>query len=116
MTQALVVFHDECDHILASFLKKGFRHVFCCVLDDRDYWIVVDGHLGIPSIDVIAMKDFDLAGFYRVEGYTVIETETEGRPTCWPFMKANCVGFVKAILSIRSGAATPWQLYKYLRK
>ena len=113
--KALVVFHDNGLHILARWLKPGFKHVFV-VLRDGDYWIVVDGRVGVPGVEVFAPGDYDLAAYYRAEGCTVIETYQRQTVLRSPFAVANCVGLTKAVLCLRSAALTPWQLYKYLER
>ena len=112
---ALVVFHGHGCHVLSRFLKPGFSHVFVAVRDG-DYWISIDMRAGVPAIEVVAPGGFDLAAFYRDEGFTVIETSQRRKAPRAPFAIANCVGHVKAILCIRSFAITPWRLYKHLRR
>ena len=109
----LAVFHDHGNHILDPILKKGFRHCFCAI-PNGEYWIVVDGQAGLPRIEVIAGTGYDLATFYRDEGFSVIEVKTR-KPIITPLIFSNCVGMVKVCLGIRSSALTPFQLYKYLR-
>lgn len=113
--KALVVFHDHGNHMLAWMLKKGFKHVFVVVCID-DQWVLIDGRAGVPVIEHIPADYVDLAEFYRAEGFTVIETEQRTKPPRSPFAIANCVGLVKATLSIRSNALTPYGLYKYLKR
>ena len=113
--KALAVFHDYGDGFLQRFLKPGFRHVFVAV-QCGDYWIKFDGQTGAPTVEVVAGRDYDLATFYRGEGFVVLETYQ--RPTSWryPLAAATCVGMVKAILNVRSTAVTPWRLHQYLRR
>ena len=113
--KALAVFHQHGCHILDPFLKPGFRHVFV-VVETGDYWVLIDSQAGVMTIEMVAPATYDLATFYRAEGFTVVETSQRSQPTRGPFSVANCVGFVKTVLGIRSAAMTPWQLYKYLRK
>ncbi len=112
--RALVLFRDEGVHIFRPLLKPGFRHVFCALQDERGYWIKMDARAGVPEIRVIAGPDYDLISFYEECGYTVVETETGEDSPRGPFAFANCVGYVKAALAIRSAALTPWQLYQHL--
>lgn len=111
----LVVFHAHGCHVLSRFLKPGFSHVFVAVRDG-DYWVSLDMRAGVPAVEVAAPGDFDLATFYRAEGFTVIETWQREDPPRGPFAIANCVGHAKAILCIRSFAITPYSLYKHLRR
>lgn len=112
---ALVVFHDHGCHLLDPLLKRGFRHVFCCI-SQGDYWILIDGMAGKPMVKVVAGTQIDLAAFYRNEGYTVVSVN-EGPGVRSPLAVANCVGIVKAVLGLRAPFVwTPYQLYKFLRR
>lgn len=112
--QALVVFHGIGAHPLAWLLRPGFRHVFCAISDGR-YWIVIDGKMGVPAINVAAAASYDLAAFYREQGFAVIEVEQGRVPPAGPFVVANCVGMVKAALAIRAPfVITPYGLYRRL--
>lgn len=111
---ALAVFHGHGNHALSRFLKPGFRHCFVAVLAGG-YWIVVDGRMGTPELAVVASAGFDLAGFYRAEGFTVVETRVRRRSPATPLMLATCVGAAKRLLGLRApGLVTPWQLYRHL--
>ena len=114
--KALAVFHGASDHPLARWLKPGFRHCFVALLVNG-CWILVDGNDGIPVIRYLAADDFDLAGFYRDQGYTVVETHQRDTPLVSPAIATNCTGIVKAVLSLRAPLAiTPWRLYRHLMK
>jgi len=113
--KALVVFHDHGEGWLCRLLKPGFRHVYCAI-NDGCYWIVTDGQAGLPEVKVAAAADYDLAAFYREQGFTVVETRQGARPPLGPFSIANCVGMVKAVLAIRSTAVTPYGLYRHLTR
>ncbi len=103
------MFHDHGGHVLDPFLKPGFRHCFVAV-ESGEYWIRIDAQGGRPVIEVIAASDYDLAAFYREEGYTVIETQQQAGGACL-FVAANCVGLVKTVLGLRASfVVTPWQL------
>jgi hypothetical protein len=116
--KALVVFHDGLggrQHWLAPLLKPGFKHVFVALLNGN-YWIRVDGCRGIPEVEVVCGADYDLAGFYRGKGYTVIETEQGQAPVLAPLVHNNCVGLAKVALCLKSMALTPYGLYRYLER
>ncbi len=116
--RAVVVFSQPDDDLrwFSRFLKRGFGHV-CVVVLAGDYWISIDGGLGIPVIKVETDGDFDLAAHYRTSGCTVLEVEQRGVPIRAPYFAANCVGLVKAVLCVRSfWTLTPWALYQYLRR
>lgn len=119
---ALCVFHNQGAHFLRRFMKSGFQHCFLAVASG-DYWIVLDSKMGAADICVLAGSKFDLAGFYRDEGFTVVETfmgeeakTATLRPTC-PLMLATCVGMTKRLLGLNApGVFTPWQLCRRLTK
>lgn len=86
-------------------------------LCSRDYWIRIDGMSGIPDVEVLAGSDFDLAKFYRDEGFSVVDLEVGDKPPLGPFVLANCVGLTKTLLGIRKPLiVTPYGLYHYLRR
>jgi hypothetical protein len=114
--QALVVFHGHGEGAFARLLKRGFRHVFCAVSDGR-YWIAVDGKAGVPEVKVVASAHYDLAAFYREQGFTVVSVAQGRLPPRGPVAVANCVGMVKAALAIRAPfAVTPYGLFKHLTR
>lgn len=115
--KALVIFSGggEPSHPLAFLLKKNFRHCGVAV-QTGDYWVMLDGERGVPAVTVVSSASFDLATFYRAEGFTVVETEQRDRPSWAPFLVANCVGLVVGVLCLRTWAITPHQLYLHLTK
>ncbi len=109
------MFHDHGGHMLDWMLKPGFRHCFAAVASGES-WIRIDAQLGCPAIEVVAPADYDLAAFYRAEGYTVIETQQQDG-AAWFFVLSNCVGMVKTVLGLGATlVVTPWQLYRRLRR
>lgn len=115
MKRALVVFHDHGSHWLSWVLKPGFRHVFA-VVDSGEHWIMVDPRDGVPIIEAVADASFDLAAFYREEGYAVLDVVPPGQGPWGPFFISNCVGAVKAVLGLRAPFVfTPYQLYRRLK-
>lgn len=112
--RAVVVFCNT-EHSLSWMLKEGFRHCFVC-LASNGLWIQVDAKHGIPYVHYLTTDDFDLAGFYRDQGLTVIETEQRQHAVTWPLVIRNCVGLVTSVLCIERWLVTPYGLYKYLRK
>lgn len=114
--RVLAVFHGHGNHVLAPLLRDGFKHVFCA-LDDGNVWVRVDMMSGVPEIEAVAPSGFDLAAFYRDEGFTVVETEQGTRPPHGPLAALNCVGLTKIVLAIGAPMVlTPWQLFRYLRR
>lgn len=77
----------------------------------------LDGKAGLPVVEIICGSAFDLGGFYREKGYTVIETAQRGRVPLFPLLPANCVGLVRGVLAIGAPwVLTPWQLYRHLTR
>ena len=121
MSNALVVFGGSSCHPLAWMLHEDFQHCFVCVLSEG-YWVEIDKVQGKCKIRVVAGADFDLAALYEKNGYKVLTTKRQ-KADIWRFnpfygniMVANCVGVVKAVLSMNSLALTPYQLYKELKR
>ena len=58
---------------------------------------------------------FDLAGFYREQGFTVVETRRRRRIRPAPLLPATCVETAKRVLGIASWRVlTPRQLHNFL--
>lgn len=113
--RAVIVFHGRGQGVWARFLAPGFRHCFVCVPDEaRGIWIRFDGRAGIPDLRAEAAEGFDLAGFYRDGGFTVVELEHHTpRPPLTPLMLGTCVGAVKRVIGLRAPfVLTPKQLYR----
>ncbi|WP_114393160.1 hypothetical protein [Oleisolibacter albus] len=116
--RALVVFCDSEAGGLwwLRLLKPGFRHVFVA-LEDGAHWITVDPLS--PHTDVAVQPvpaGFDLAGWFRRQGMTVVQTRL-CRPPARPLPPApfTCVEAVKRILGLWAPAVlTPWQLHRHL--
>lgn len=114
--RALVVFHDQGTHWAAPLLKPGFRHVFAAV-EVGDYWIMFDPREGRPVIEVVAPAGYDLAAFYRKQCFRTrdVRLPPTTEPLRWPYLWANCVGAVKAVIGLRAPlVVTPYQLYRRL--
>jgi hypothetical protein len=113
--KALVVFRgDGAGPWARLFGREGFRHCFVALRRDG-YWITVDGGLGRPEIAVAAGAGFDLARFYREQGFTVVETGVGAERRLLPLRLATCVGLAKWVLGLGwQRALTPYQLYKRL--
>jgi hypothetical protein len=111
---ALIIFGDDNDHPLRFLLNKKHRHVWCAVRLDQ-YWVSYNWHQGNPIINVDQAADFDLASFYREQGFEVIETTVGDEPCHGPWMCNNCVGHTMVICGIRAHHIyTPHQLWKHL--
>jgi hypothetical protein len=114
--RALVVFTDDTGLFWLGFLKRGFRHCFVA-LDDGRHWLLVEPLAHRLEIRAAALPgDFDLAGYFRGEGLTVVETRP--RPALRrraPLAPFTCVEAAKRLLGIRRRRiVTPWQLYRHL--
>lgn len=113
---AIIVFSPNNEHPLRWLLDKRHRHVWCSVRLEN-YWVTYDWHHGVPSISVAQLADFDLAKFYRDEGFEVIETTVGKEPCHGPWMCNNCVGHTMVICGIRTHFIfTPHQLWKYMTR
>lgn len=77
---------------------------------------MIDAAEGRPVFQMIQANDYDLAGFWRDDGMTVVETRQRG-PMSRLSVPYNCVGLVCAALCIRAPwIITPHQLYRHLRR
>ena len=116
--RAIVVFKNTAglrQHWLAPLLKDGFRHCGVAV-EAGDYWVFVDPNPDCIRFQVPALKNYDLAGYFKNQGFSVVELNTTGAEVRVPLVVSNCVGVVKTVLGIRKfSIITPHQLYKYLR-
>lgn len=119
--KAIAVFHAHgaglgvrifCTH------RPAFRHVFVAVNDGSD-WIVVDARAHFTVVERLFVgPDYDLATFYRAEGFRVIET-TAAEPAKRALAPIwfSCVETAKRVLGLRSWWIwTPYQLYRHLRR
>ena len=102
----------------ALVVWKHRWHCFIAIADNG-FWLTIDGRKGTPAANVVAVADFDLAGFYRGHGYAVIEAALppSGTVNFAPFMPATCVAMCKRLLAVRAWwVQTPSQLYRHLRR
>ena len=117
MRRAIVVFKNTAgqrQHWLAPLLKDGFRHCGVAV-EAGDYWVFVDPNPDCIRFLVPALRNYDLAKYFRDQGFSTVELETAGGEVRVPLVVSNCVGVVKTVLGIREfSIITPYQLYKYL--
>lgn len=118
--RALVVFSGEAHLFWLRLLRPGFRHCFLA-LESHGRWITYDPMLHRTALALLSVPaSFDLAGWYRVRGLTVVVTRVpplpaQPRPMPWgPF---TCVEAIKRILGIRDRRiVTPWRLYRRLAR
>ncbi len=113
--RALAVFSGKADLRWLGLLRPGFRHCFVA-LEEAGRWITVDPLAGYTDIAVQPVPAaFDLAGFYRERGFTVVETRRRRRFRPAPLLPATCVETAKRVLGIASWRVlTPGQLHDFL--
>lgn len=114
---AIVIFHDKGAGFWPwLFGRPGFRHCLVAVNDDRA-WMVIDPRSNTVDIRAEVDADYDLAAFYRLQGFTVVEAQTAGARRRYPVWFFTCVEAVKRILGLQGWWIwTPYQLYKHLEK
>lgn len=98
-----------------KYLKKGFSHCFV-VLGNGFEWILVDPLAHYT--DVIVLKNVNVKGYLKSNGYKIIQT-TPGIPNnTKPFlMPYTCVETVKRFLGIKNRLIlTPYQLFLFLNR
>lgn len=97
-----------------AIARTGWRHVLAFA-SEGDRWIVFDPHARWTGIHTLsAGAEFDawvldlsrIADIWRIEG---------GAASC-PFAGLFCVGKVKHLIGLRSGALSPWGLARDLRR
>ena len=113
--RALAVFSGKADLGWLRLLRPGFRHCFVA-LEEAGRWITVDPLAGYTDVAVQPVPAaFDLAGFYRERGFTVVETRRRRRFRPAPLLPATCVEVAKRVLGIASWRVlTPGQLHDFL--
>lgn len=115
-TRALVVFGGEPALWWLRLLPRGFRHCFV-VLGSPSGWLVMDPLSHQTQLSPLGVEaGFDLAGWYRAHGLTVVEVPL--RPAARraaPWRPFTCVEAVKRVLGVHAGGVfTPRQLYRHL--
>ncbi len=103
-----------------SRLRRGFRHCFAA-LEDAAGWTVLDplsGRLVVARLDL--PSGFDLPGFYRRAGLTVLGPFQPGEPRrslLPPFAPFSCVSLCRAVLGAGAPfAVTPFGLFRALAR
>jgi hypothetical protein len=104
---------------LRTFLKPGFRHVFCMRrAENFDGWVIIDPTLSVLRVIEVSGADYvnrvvvPLVQSGRVHVAYVPATHTTQFGGLPPL---TCVQTVARILGRRVGAgATPWRLYRHL--
>ena len=118
--RVFIVFGGGADQVWLRPLRPGFRHCFAALADEAG-WTVLDpltgrlvvSRLGVPT-------GFDLPGFYRRAGLTVLGPfrPTEPRARCLPPLAPfSCVALCRAVLGGEAPfAITPFGLFRSLNK
>ena len=115
MADTLVIFEDNNMHPLSCLLRRGYRHVWCAVLDQRGHsWVGHDLRIDGYVTTVLCAPDYPLARYLRDQGNEVIAIKRRVTRLTGPVILNNCVGLTKTICGIRSWAFTPWQLRQHL--
>jgi hypothetical protein len=116
--RAWAVFSGRTDLAWLRLLKPGFRHCFLALNDGR-HWLTLDPLATFTELAVQPVPaEFDLAGWYRDQGLTVIEaTVIRGHARPAPLAPFSCVEAIKRALGIHDRwVITPFQLYRHLRR
>jgi len=114
--RALVIFSGRADLRWLRLLRPGFRHCFV-VLETPGGWISLNPMAHRTDLAVLSVPTgYDLAGWYRAQGLTVLETVPHLPPRRQaPWRPYSCVEAVKRVLGIHDGfVLTPWQLFRHL--
>jgi len=118
--RALAIFHDRGAPAWGRVLAPGFRHCFAAIAAGP-CWITADARGGRLHVNAVARAGFDLAGFYRRHGFTVVPlpdaaaADAAGAGRRPPLLAATCVGATKWLLGIDAPwVFTPLQLHRHL--
>ena len=120
--RAFIVFGGAADQPWLRLLRPGFRHCFA-VIADAAGWTVLDplsGRLVVARLEV--PPQFDLPGFYRRAGLTVLGPFLPGGPRrslLPPVAPFSCVALCRAVLGAGAGApfaVTPFGLFRALAR
>jgi len=115
--RAIAVFHDKGAGFWPRlFGRPGFRHCFVALNDGRA-WLIADPASRGTEISSEVAADYDLAAFYRDQGFTVLDCATAPQAQPYPVWFFTCVEAVKRVLGLRGWWIwTPYQLYRHLEK
>ena len=97
------------------WLQPGFRHCFALLPRDRQ-WLLIDPLAGHLQIEPLALPShLDLPGWYRDQGYTVIETSASKPVRQAPPGIFTCVEAIKRLIGLHAPLIlTAHQLYRHL--
>ncbi len=118
--RAFIAFGGGADQPWLRPLRRGFRHCFAA-LEDAAGWTVLDplsGRLVVARLDL--PRGFDLPGFYRRAGLTVLGPFLPGGPRrslLPPLALFSCVALCRAVLGAGAPfAVTPFGLFRALTR
>ncbi len=119
--RAFIVFGGGADLPWLLPLRRGFRHCFAALEDAAGSWTVLDplsGRLVVARLDL--PRGFDLPGFYRRAGLTVLGPFLPGEPRrslLPPLAPFSCVALCRAVLGAGAPfALTPFGLFRGLTR
>nr|WP_305123255.1 hypothetical protein [Roseomonas sp. GC11] len=113
-------FGGRADRLWMRLLRPGFRHCFAAIEDERGWTVVepLSGRLLVARPDLV--PGFDLPGFYRRAGLTVLGPFDPGPPVCsWlpDMIPLSCVSICRSLLGAGAPVAlTPHGFYRKLEK
>ncbi|MBR7159293.1 MAG: hypothetical protein IKD08_06455 [Alphaproteobacteria bacterium] len=118
--KVLVIFGGRSDIWWLRFLKKGFKHCFVVLFDNKKgIGVLVDPLCSRTVVDVSFLENTDfLRDFFEANGYTVVETFIRSpNPRTVTLGMFSCVQVVKRILGVhKKSIVTPYKLYRFLQK
>lgn len=117
MTRRFWIIFCDGEHLLSSFLKKGFKH--CMVLmKDEFNWILFNPATGYSIITILPFgADENVPGMYaKKKDVTVLQIDIahlNPRINRIPRVEViTCVSLVRQFLGIRVRGLTPYSFYK----
>ena len=113
-------FGGRADRAWLRLLRPGFRHCFA-VLAEAEGWVVVEPLSGRLLVTrPVLLPDFDLPGFYRRAGLTLLGPFQPGGAACGSLPQLSpysCVAVCRALLGAGAPfAVTPHGLFRALEK
>jgi hypothetical protein len=113
-------FGGRADRLWLRLLRPGFRHCFAAIQDGAGWTVVepLSGRLLVAR--PVLVEGFDLPGFYRRAGLTVLGPFTPGAPHCGLLPAVSpysCVTVCRAVLGQGAPfAVTPRGLFRALER
>lgn len=97
-------------------LKPGFRHLLAFAPEGADQWVVYEPGFDGMQIHVLTRAQIVALteDIKKRRGGTIVRAPVVGNAPQRPYVLATCVTAIKALLSVRCCAVTPWGLYRKL--